>query len=82
MSDDSEEFSAIEEEVKKYLGTLRRNVKERKLKVFMEQLTSKSNRFLVACLIKYISPLIRQMICLAQWMSKLYVYLPCKEYNI
>jgi hypothetical protein len=54
VSDDSEEFSAIEEEVKKYLGTLRRNMKERKLKVFMEQLTSKSNWFLVACPIKIV----------------------------
>lgn len=36
----AEEFRQIEEDVKNYLGTLRRGMKESHLKVFMEQLSS------------------------------------------
>ena len=41
----AEEFQEIEADVKKYLGTLRRSMKESHLKVFMEQLSSNSQSF-------------------------------------
>ncbi len=41
----AEEFQEIEADVKNYLGTLRRGMKESHLKVFMEQLSSNSKSF-------------------------------------
>lgn len=37
----AEEFQEIEEDVKNYLGTLRRSMKQSHLKMFMEQLSGK-----------------------------------------
>lgn len=41
----AEEFQEIEADVKNYLGTLRRGMKESHLKVFMEQLSSNYQSF-------------------------------------
>jgi len=79
-----EDMLTIEREVQDYLATLRRGVKERHLKVFMEQLSSNLVYFSNvlnsenAISLLFLS-LFKKMICSVRWIPKHSGCLPCSE---